>query len=338
MDGEGLTEISPACQPAQLVEVVVNVTSSVRPGNPSPFSFDALAQLAGRFSTIDVPCPECSARCSTAANRRRKVMRIWRDDPAFISFHCARCGAKGYARNGDGTRSTVIDLNQHRQRRAEAEQRDAEHRKRQQEKARWLWRQSLPLEGTIAETYLRSRRGIGLDRWPATLRFLPPSKPEHHPAMIAPFVIPAEPEPGVLAIDAEAVRAVHLTLLKPDGSDKADIEPNKIIVGSVPGTPIVLAPMNDLLSLAITEGIEEGLTVHQAVGLGIWVAGAASRMPALADAVPSFTDCITIVMDDNEAGRRGAHGLAARLRSRGLHVRIRNSAGWEDHNKKRGIP
>jgi hypothetical protein len=50
---------------------------------------------------------------------------------------------------------------------------------------------------------------------------------------------------------------VHLTLLAPDGSGKADVEKPKLVVGPPGVLPIVLAPVNDLLGLAITEGIEE---------------------------------------------------------------------------------
>src|SRR5262249_34775209 len=161
------------CRPAQTWTAVVYVTSPARPGNPSSFSFSALTQLAGsRLGTFDAPCPECSPRCSTAANQRRPVLRIWRDDPAFIGFHCARCRAKGYAR--DGSAGTVIDLAQQRRLRAEAERRDAERRKRQHEKATWLWSQSVPIQGTIAETYLRSQRDLTVESLPPTLRFLPP--------------------------------------------------------------------------------------------------------------------------------------------------------------------
>src|SRR5262249_15556759 len=306
----------------------VNLMPSAPSGNPSAFSFDALAQLAGGlFGTVDVPCPECSTWPNrSAAGRRRNVMRVWRNDPAFISFHCNRCGAKGYARDGGAMRCTVINLAQHRRLRAEAERRDAEHHKRQQDKAAWLWRQSVRFKGTTAENYLRNRRRIALDCWPATLRYLPPTKTEHYPAMIAAFGVAHESAYGALAIQKTEVRAVHLTLLKPDGSAKAGTDKDKITIGSALGAPIVLAPLNDLLGLTITEGIEEALTVHQATGLGAWAAGAASRMPALADAVPDYSDFVTIVEDDNEAGRRGSRALAERLRGRGLSAEIINSA------------
>ena len=71
---------------------------------------------------------------------------------------------------------------------------------------------------------------------PGTLSFLAPTKPEHHPALIAAFGIPDEIEPGVLEqLEVEQVRGVHLTLLKPDGSGKADTEPQKIMVGPSEG-------------------------------------------------------------------------------------------------------
>ena len=79
--------------------------------------------------------------------------------------------------------------------------------------------------------------------------------------------------------------------------------------------PIVLAPPNDVLGLAIAEGIEDALSVHEATGLGAWAAGSASRLPALADAIPSYVESVTIVADADKDGQRGAHGLAERLRT-----------------------
>ena len=85
------------------------------------------------------------------------------------------------------------------------------------------------------------------------------------------------------------------------------------MIGRSAGSPIVLAPTNDLLGIAVTEGIEDGLSVHLATGLGVWAAGSASRLPALADAIPSYVECVTILVDDDKAGRRYARELAARL-------------------------
>jgi hypothetical protein len=188
----------------------------------------------------------------------------------------------------------------------------SEYERRQHDKARWLWSQRRPIAGSSAEKYLREVRGISCPL-PPTLGFLRPSKPEHHPAMIAAFALVDEPEPGQLGKPRD-VDAIHLTLLKADGSGKADVEPNKIMVGSPGKRPIVLAPPNDLLALAVTEGIEDALTVHQAIGLGAWAAGAADRMPKIADMLPSYIESISIYLHaGDKAGRDGAQALADAL-------------------------
>lgn len=180
----------------------------------------------------------------------------------------------------------------------------SEYRRQQADKAAWLWSQRRPLAGSIAELYLREARAYsGL--LPTTLGFLPARKPDQHPALIAAFGLVDELEPGLLGKPRD-VGSVHLTFLKADGSGKADVKPNKIIVGSPCGSPIVLAPSNDLLGLAVTEGIEDALTVHVATGLGAWAAGSAGMMPALADAVPDY-----ISGDHLHACRQGRPGRRA---------------------------
>ncbi len=94
---------------------------------------------------------------------------------------------------------------------------DAEDRRK---KALALWRRSRPIQGTIGEIYLRAERGITCPL-PATLRFLP-ANGQYPASMIAAFGIANEPEPGVLAIDERAIRAVHLTKLTPDGRKHPD--------------------------------------------------------------------------------------------------------------------
>ena len=55
-----------------------------------------------------------------------------------------------------------------------------------------------------------------------------------------------------------------------------------LTMGTRRGVPMVLAAPNDLLGLAVAEGAEEALTVHQFTGVGAWASGGASRLPALA--------------------------------------------------------
>jgi hypothetical protein len=81
-------------------------------------------------------------------------------------------------------------------------------------------------------------------------------------------------------------------------------------------------PPNDMLGLAITEGLEDALSVHEATGLGAWAAGAASRMPALADIIPSYIEVCTVAVDDDSDGRHHAAEFAQRLEARGIEARL----------------
>jgi hypothetical protein len=154
---------------------------------------------------------------------------------------------------------------------------------------------------------------------PATIGFLP-ARGEFTPVMISAFGMPTEIEPGVIAISPDAIQGVHLTRLAPDGSGKADTDADKIMLGAPRGSPIALAAVGDLLGLAITEDVEDALSVHEATGLGVWAAGSASFMPALADAIPGYVDCVTIIADPD--GRRFASELKAQLAPRGIAHRM----------------
>jgi hypothetical protein len=250
-------------------------------------------------------------------NQRKPVLRIWRFDPRFASFHCARCGERGYVRDGSAISPDPVVIQRAR---AEATERERLACADRLSKARWLWSKRRPLAGSIAERYLREARGY-MGPLPATLGFLA-ARGDHGPAMIATFGLASEPEPGRLAIAASAVRGVHITRLAPDGSGKAGTSTDKIMIGISAGSPIVLAPANDLLGLAVAEGIEDALSVHAATGLGAWAAGAASRLPALAHTIPAYIESVTILVDDDDAGRRHAGELGVRLQDRGLDVHL----------------
>jgi hypothetical protein len=249
----------------------------------------------GNLGTHDVPCPFCGPMRRSPVNRRRKVMRFWRLNLGFATYHCARCGESGYASDRSATRPDPAALERAR---VEAANREAASKAKRRSTANYLWRQRQPITGTIAEKYLREVRRIP-GRLPETVAFLPPTKPEYLPALIAAYGIPAEPEPGLLKLPERTVCAVQLVLLNNDGT-KADINPNKITIGLASGVPIVLAPMNDLLGLAILEGTENALSINAATGLGAWASGGASFLPKLADAVAApgtMPECITIFID-----------------------------------------
>lgn len=192
--------------------------------------------------------------------------------------------------------------------------------RQQRAKARLAWQRSVPIEGTPAETYLRGR-GITCDL-PATLRGLPPRRDGEHGAMIAPFALANEPEPGVLAVQPEQIAGVHLTFVANDGSparNHADLR--KITLGRGHKLPIVIAPINDGLGLAVCEGIEDALSAHQETGLGAWAAGTANRMPSIAQHVPDYVETVTVLIDNDLAGKRYGGKLVTALQERGIEVR-----------------
>jgi hypothetical protein len=284
------------------------------------FTLDDILDLTrGRSGKHDVACPACGPEKSRRGFKRT-VLRIWQDDPKFATYHCARCGIHGFARDGD---TSPVDIVRIRVRKAEAEKRDAEERQRRHRKAQYLWGRSSPIRGSIAESYLRKIRGIQC-ALPPTLRFLPPSKPDYHPALIAGFGFPAEHEAGNLHLPGGSVVAVQMTFLKPDGSGKAENEAgiSKLCVGHSAGTPIVIAPANDGLGLTITEGIEDALSAHEATGLGAWAATGARKLPALAAAVPYYVEAVTVIADGDPDGIRFANELSASLSARSFDVSI----------------
>jgi hypothetical protein len=280
-------------------------------------TLDDLTMLAERrIGVHDVACPICGPDRQTPANRTRRVLRVWLVDEKFGTWSCSRCGWKGEA-HAQGRRSVPIEG--FRLAREAARVLEQQASIARLKLAHHLWRCRQPIGGTLAARYLREVRGICC-QLPATLGFLP-ARGVHPPSMIAPFGMPCEPEPGRLEIDDAAVLGVHITRLKPDGSGKIADRP-KIMIGRCLGTPIVLAPMTDNLGLAITEGIEDGLSIHEATALGTWVAGAASRLPALAEAVPPYADEVSVIADPDPAGKRFAGQLRAALRSRKFRVAV----------------
>jgi hypothetical protein len=212
-------------------------------------------------------------------------------------------------------------------------QRDAEHAeyaKAQRIKGLRAWLRRTTAIGTLAQAYL-SCRGIFCPL-PGTLGFLAPLGPDQHPAMIAAFGIPDEPEPGKLLLPPARLRGILLTFLRGDGRGKAQNRHGacKITLGIGHNAPIVLAAPNDLGGLLIAEGIEDALTGHQQTGLGAWAAGTANRLPGLAEHVPDWIEAVTIIEDDNRAGRDGCEQLAKALCARGKETRIERGNGLRD--------
>ncbi len=206
----------------------------------------------------DHPCPSCGPSCRSPLNRQRKTLRVWNDGQGFISWRCARCDTTGWKKG------TQRDLT------APSRQQPQQPPQSRESLARALWARSVPILGTPAETYLRSRQCF-LDT--PNIRFLHGDK--HPPTMIGKF------QSG----------AVHLTRLNADGLGKAGTANDKLMFGPVSGSPLVIRESSGSsgrifrTGLIICEGIEDGLSIALATkpwpDIGVWVSGSASMLPKL---------------------------------------------------------
>lgn len=179
---------------------------------------------------------------------------------------------------------------------------------------RRLWKQTVPAQGTLVEKYLAKRGYTGVI--PPSLRFLPgawhaPSQTSC-PAMIA----------GVYRLNNSEPVALHRTYLKSDGSGKADVTPNKMILGQVSGAGCPL--VNPMEVLAVTEGIETGLSVCQKTGLPVWSALSAAGLQNLI--LPPAVKQVFIFADADPAGLKAARTARLRWMGEGKTVTIQAPA------------
>ncbi len=176
-----------------------------------------------------------------------------------------------------------------------------------------LFAASVPVAGTLAETYLTSR-GITQAVPSAALRFHPgcwhregdQTKPIPRPALIA-----------AVTDGAGALQGVHRTWLAPDGQGKADVATPRRAMGHILGNAVRFSPCDDVLALG--EGIETMLSVSQAApGLPVWAALSSGHLGAVL--LPEGLQRLYITVDRDPAGHRAAERLGARAAEVGVQV------------------
>jgi putative DNA primase/helicase len=171
--------------------------------------------------------------------------------------------------------------------------------------ARRIWDESQPAQGTIVETYLRSRGYDGAI--PDSLRYNQllrhPSEPSMYPGMVA----------AVTVGGGNEVVAIHRTFLKKDGFGKADIELQKAMLGDPLRGAVQLAPAANVIGLA--EGIENGSSFMQQRGIPVWATTSASLLESII--LPGFVRHVIIGADRDKPSKphpRG-HGLESAERA-----------------------
>lgn len=178
-----------------------------------------------------------------------------------------------------------------------------------------LFAASMPVPGTLAETYLRSR---GLTRGGASnaLRFHPKCwhRDEGQTRSL--------PRPALIAAVTDGAgmcQGVHRTWLAPDGQGKAAVETQRRAMGHLLGNAVRLTPHDDVL--VVGEGIETMLSLVEAVpGLPVWAALSSGHLGAVL--LPEGVQRLYIAIDRDPAGQRAAERLSARATEVGIAVRV----------------
>ena len=178
-----------------------------------------------------------------------------------------------------------------------------------------LYAASMPIAGSLAETYLRAR-GITCGATSSALRFHPKcwhrdegqTKSLPRPALIA-----------AVTDGAGALQGVHRTWLAPDGKDKAQVEIQRRAMGHLLGNSVRLTPCDDIL--VVGEGIETMLSVREAApGLPTWAALSSGHLGALL--LPPGLQRLYIAIDRDPAGHRAAERLSARALEVGISCHV----------------
>jgi putative DNA primase/helicase len=190
---------------------------------------------------------------------------------------------------------------------------------RRSEIALTIWQSAKPAPGTPVETYLASR-GIDLPP-PDALRFHAGLKHPSGgiwPAMVALVTSGAEGRP----------LAIHRTFLARDGSGKAPVDPQKMMLGPCRGGVVRLADPGDVLMVG--EGIETSIAAMQATGNPAWAALSTSGLRGLG--LPEDVRDVIVLADGDAAGEAAARDCAWRWKREGRRVRIARPPQGMDFN------
>src|SRR5262249_45209381 len=117
--------------------------------------------------------------------------------------------------------------------------------------------------------------------------------------------------------------AIHRTFLARDGSSKAPVDPQKMMLGPCRGGGVRLAdadPAGRSNVLMVGEGIETCLAAMQATGHPAWAALSTAGLRALD--LPADVRDVIVLADGDAGGETAARDCAWRWKRQGRRVRI----------------
>lgn len=262
------------------------------------------------------PCPVCQAD-----KRRHQNALTLGDGRAGLLLHCKKEGcdfrdilAAAGLRHSDFVKPDPVGMLQRKLQHDRIDDQRAEVAKR-------VWAETVPIIGTFAETYLRSR-GIRCDL-PDSLRFH--ARCYHGPTRAA---LPAL----VALVTGGDAFAIHRTFLRTDGIGKAGLpDGDKMMLGKVRGGAVTLS--TDPGRLIVCEGIETGLALLS----GLMDEPATVRAALSASGIrtlrlPDQAGDLGIACDGDPEGREAAQVLARRAHASGWRVSILDPGDGRDFN------
>jgi hypothetical protein len=206
-----------------------------------------------------------------------------------------------------------------------------------------IWRACGPAEATLVQTYLAAR-GIDLPL-PNALRFhagLKHPSGDIWPAMVALVTNGADATP----------LAIHRTFLARDGSSKAPVDPQKMMLGRCRGGVVRLGDLRGAGAadaadadpsgrplatrsiiggvLMVGEGIETCLAAMQATGHPTWAALSTTGLKALD--LPEDVRDVIVLADGDAPGEAAARDCSWRWKRQGRRVRIARPPQGTDFN------
>ena len=181
-----------------------------------------------------------------------------------------------------------------------------------------IWQSAKAGWGTPVETYLRSR-GLTIPP-PPSLRF---AWLRHRSGNIWPTMV------ALISLGSDDVPlAIHRTFLAQDGTGKAPVEPQRMMLGPCGGGAVRLASASDVLMVG--EGIETCLAAMQESGHPAWAALSTSGLRTL-DLPPGILDII-VLADGDDPGEAAALEAGQRWAREGRRVRIARPPRGLDFN------
>jgi hypothetical protein len=262
------------------------------------------------------------ARCP-AHDDREPSLSIRHGGDGKVLVHCHASCDQGRVIAALRSRG-LWDQNSHRQStppapRSSANERSHRDDAKRSEAALAIWKTTTPADGTLVESYFVQR---GLQRSPPpTLRFHPRLKHPSGgiwPAMVALVTQGADDTP----------LAIHRTFLARDGSGKAPVDPQKMMLGPCRGGAVRLRLPGNVLMVG--EGLESCLAAMQSTGKAAWAALSTSGLRNLD--LPREVRDVIVLADGDDAGEVAARDCAWRWKREGRRVRIARPPQGMDFN------